>query len=45
MFDGKKNQVEDILPLALNMRGEHHEAKKSILQQQLISASTAHESN
>lgn len=27
------------------MRGKHFEAKKSILQQQLISASTAHESN
>lgn len=27
------------------MRGKHYEAKKSILQQQLISASTAHESN
>lgn len=27
------------------MRGKHYEAKKSILQSQLISASTAHESN
>ena len=27
------------------MRGKHYEAKKSIMQQQLISASTAHESN
>ena len=33
------------MPLALNLRGKHFEAKKSILQQQMISASTAHESN
>lgn len=36
--------MEDILPLALNMQGKHQEARKSILQKQLLSASTAHES-
>lgn len=44
-FDAKTNEVEDIVPLALGMRGKHYEAKKSILSRQQVSASTAHESN
>lgn len=46
VFDAKENHIEDVLPLALNMRGQPFEAKKSILlQQKLTMASTTHQSN
>jgi len=37
--------MEDVLPLALNMRGKFYEAKKSSIISKMISASTARESN
>ena len=37
--------MEDILPLALNIRGKHYEAKKQTIISKMISASTARESN
>ena len=30
-FDAKRNEVEDIVPLALGMRGKHYEARKSLM--------------
>ena len=45
IYDKENNQMEDVLPLALNMRGKHFEAKQSKIVSNLISASTAHESN
>lgn len=45
IYDKTKNQMDDVLPLALNIRGKHFEAKKSTIISKMISASTAHESN
>lgn len=45
IYDNKKNEMEDVLPLALNMRGKFYEAKKSSIISKMISASTARESN
>ena len=45
MFDTKQNIFEDVLPLAHNVRGRPNDAKRFFLQQKMISASTAHESD